>query len=146
MLLRLQHLSLKCLVVPQRYLLVLIWDFWILNLCLKLMADLILFSAVGTSYQTDNIATITWQIMFNKICLMMMMNCFCGMVNRRKAFSLIPSRDHCQRSSPSQISDTPGVGSEPAQNLSFGLVEWSCAVAITISLTCYCTSKLTTCY
>ena len=26
---------------------------------------------------------------------------FCGMVDRRKAFSLISSRDHCQRSSPS---------------------------------------------
>ena len=38
---------------------------------------------------------------------LMMMNCFCGMVDRQKAFSLIPSRDHCQRSSPSQISCTP---------------------------------------
>ena len=34
------------------------------------------------------------------------LNCFCGMVDRRKAFSLISSRDHCQRSSPSRISDT----------------------------------------
>ena len=33
----------------------------------------------------------------------LMMNCFCGMVDRRKAFSLISSRDHCQRSLPSQI-------------------------------------------
>ena len=39
--------------------------------------------------------------------MMMMMNCFCGMADRRKAFSLISSRDHCQRSSPSRISDTP---------------------------------------
>ena len=38
--------------------------------------------------------------------MMMMMNCFCGMVDRRKAFSLISSRDHCQRSSPTRISDT----------------------------------------
>ena len=51
---------------------------------------------------------------------LMMMNCFCGMVDRRKAFSLISSRDHCQRSSPSRISDT-GFGL--AQNLSSGLVE-----------------------
>ena len=36
---------------------------------------------------------------------MMMMNCFCGMVDRQKAFSLISSWDHCQRSSPLQISD-----------------------------------------
>ena len=63
--------------------------------------------------------------------MMMMMNCFCGMVDRRKAFSLISSRDHCQRSSPSQISNTPRVGFEHARNLSSGLVEWSCAVVIT---------------
>ena len=42
--------------------------------------------------------------------MMMMINCFCGMVDRRKAFSLISSRDHCQRSSPSRISDTPRAG------------------------------------
>ena len=55
--------------------------------------------------------------------LMMMMNCFCGMVDRRKAFTLISSRDHCQRSSPSQISDTLRAGFEPAQNLSSGFDE-----------------------
>ena len=32
------------------------------------------------------------------------------MVDRRKAISLISSRDHCQRTSPSQFSDTPQVG------------------------------------
>ena len=63
--------------------------------------------------------------------MMMMMICFCGMVDRRKAFSLISSRDHCQRSSPLQISDTPQAGFEPAQNLSSGFVEWSCAVVVT---------------
>ena len=60
--------------------------------------------------------------------MMMMMNCFCGMVDWWKAFSLISSRDHCHRSSPSQIYDTPRAGFEPAQNLSSGLAEWSCAV------------------
>ena len=40
------------------------------------------------------------------LCAMMMMNCFCGMVDRRKTLSLISSQDHCQRSSPSRISDT----------------------------------------
>ena len=54
---------------------------------------------------------------------MMMMNYFCGMVDRQKMFSLISSRNHCQRSSPSQISDTPQARFEPAQNLSLGLVE-----------------------
>ena len=63
--------------------------------------------------------------------MIMMMNCFCGMVDRRKVFSLISSRDHCQRSSPSRISDTLRAGFEPAQNLSSGSVEWSCAVVIT---------------
>ena len=54
---------------------------------------------------------------------MMMMNCFCGMVDRQKAFCLISSLDHCQRLSPSQISDMPQAGFEPVQNLSSGLVE-----------------------
>ena len=62
--------------------------------------------------------------------MMMMMNCFCGMDDRRKAFSLISSRDNCQRSSP-RISDTLRAGFEPAQNLSSGLVECSCAIMTT---------------
>ena len=61
----------------------------------------------------------------------MMMNCFWGMVDRRKTFSLISGRDHCQWSWPSRISDTPRAGFDPGQNLSSGLVEWSCAVVIT---------------
>ena len=55
--------------------------------------------------------------------MMMMMNGFCGMVDRRKAFSLTSSRDHCQRSSSLRISDTPGAGFGPAQNLSSDFVE-----------------------
>ena len=54
--------------------------------------------------------------------IVMMMNCFCGMVDRRMAFSLISSRDQ---------GPGPRAGFEPAQNLSSGLVEWSCAVVIT---------------
>ena len=53
----------------------------------------------------------------------LMMNCFCGMVDRRKAFSLISSWDHCQRSSLLRISDTPRAGFGPAQNQRLGLVE-----------------------
>ena len=63
--------------------------------------------------------------------MMMMTNCFCGMVDRRRAFSLIFSWDHYLRFSPSRISDTPRAEFEPAQNLSSGLVELSCAVVIT---------------
>ena len=59
---------------------------------------------------------------------MMIMNSFCGMVDRRKTFSLISNQNHCQRSSPPRISDTPRARFEPAQNLSSGFVEWSCSV------------------
>ena len=55
--------------------------------------------------------------------ILMMMNCFCGMTDRRKAFSSISSRDHRQRSSPSRICDTLQAGFEPVQNLSSGSVE-----------------------
>ena len=63
--------------------------------------------------------------------LMMMINCFCGMVHLRKAFSLISSQDHCQRSWPLWVSDMPQAGFEPAQNLSSGLVVWNCLIVIT---------------
>ena len=46
------------------------------------------------------------------------------------------SRDHCQRSSPSRISDTRRAGFEPAQNLSSGLVEWSCAAVTNTTHIC----------
>ena len=62
--------------------------------------------------------------------MMMMMNCFCGNVDWRKAVNLIFSWNHCQRSSPSGISDMPQAGFEPVQNLSSSLVEWSCLVLI----------------
>ena len=52
-----------------------------------------------------------------------MMNCFCGMVDRQEVSGLISSWDHCQRSSPSQISDMLRAGFEPAWNLNSGLVE-----------------------
>ena len=55
--------------------------------------------------------------------MMKMMNYFCGMVDRRQAFSLISSRDHCQRSPPLRIFDSPQAGFEPVQNLSSGLIE-----------------------
>ena len=55
--------------------------------------------------------------------MIMMMNCFCGMVDQLKAFSLISSRDHCQRSSPSRISDTQPTGFELIQNLNSGFLE-----------------------
>ena len=68
---------------------------------------------------------------------MMMMNCLCGMVDQQNAFNHISSQDHCERSSPMQISDMLQGGFEPAQNLSSGLVEWSCAVVITTTPQCH---------
>ena len=41
------------------------------------------------------------------IIMMIMMNCLCSINDQQKAFNLISSRDHCQRSSPSWIFDTP---------------------------------------
>ena len=62
---------------------------------------------------------------------MVMMNRFCGMVDRRKAFSLISNRDHCHIFSPSEISDKPVTGYEPAPNLGSGFFDESCTVMIT---------------
>ena len=59
-----------------------------------------------------------------------LMNCFVVWLTDH-LFSLISSRDHCQRSSPSRTSNTLQAGFEPARNLSSGFVEWSCAVVIT---------------
>ena len=70
--------------------------------------------------------------------MMMMMNCFHGMVNRQKTFSLYSSRDHCQRSSLSRISNTLPEGFEPVENLSSGLVEWSRTTVII----CICQFKM----
>ena len=69
-----------------------------------------------------------------------MMNCidelFLWYVDQRKAFSLISSREHFQRSSPLRISDTSHAGFEPEQNLSSDFTESSCAVGITTTPRC----------
>ena len=62
-------------------------------------------------------------ILLLPIHIMIMMNCFCGMVHQQKEFRLISSWDHCQRSSPSHTSNMPQAGFEPVQNLSSGFVE-----------------------
>ena len=73
----------------------------------------------------SNNRAFSWLMMMMMMVMMMMlmMNCFCGVVDRRKA-------NHCRRSSPSRISNMPPARFGPDQNLSSGLVEWSCAVAI----------------
>ena len=55
--------------------------------------------------------------------MMMMINCFCGMVDQRKALNLISTRDHSHRFSPGQIFHMLGARFEPAQNLSSGSIE-----------------------
>ena len=74
-------------------------------------------------------------MMMMMMMMMIMMNFFCAIVDRRKALSLISSRDLCQRSSPSQICDTLPARFESAQNLISGFVERSCAVVITTACT-----------
>ena len=69
--------------------------------------------------------------------MMVMINCFCGVTDRWNGFSLIYCRDHCQGFSSSQISNTPRVGFESAQNLNLGFLEWSCAVVITTKPRCH---------
>ena len=54
---------------------------------------------------------------------MLMTGRFCGMNDRRKAFSFISSRDFYQWFLSSQISDRPQVGFEPALNESADFVE-----------------------
>ena len=73
----------------------------------------------------------TWSRMCNMH--LIMMNCFCGMVGRRKALSLISIWDHCPRFSPLQISDTSQTGFEPPQNLSSDFIEWSSTIVITFT-------------
>ena len=63
--------------------------------------------------------------------MMMMMNRFCGMVDRRKTFSLISTWNYSQRFSPSQISNRPRTGVQPA---SAAFSEWSCVAVITTKL------------
>ena len=55
--------------------------------------------------------------------MMMAMNCFCGMVYQQNMLSLVSNWDHCQKFSPSQISDSSRVGFEPTQNLTPGFVK-----------------------
>ena len=66
----------------------------------------------------------------------MMMKCFRGRADKQKAFSLTSSPDHCQRFSPSRISDTLRARFELVENLTSGLVERNCAAAITITPWC----------
>ena len=56
---------------------------------------------------------------------------FAEWLTDERRLRFISSRDHCQRFAPSQFSDTPQAGFEPARNLSSDFVERSCPVVIT---------------
>ena len=71
------------------------------------------------------------------------MSYFCKLVDRQKALNSISIRDHYHRFSPSQISEMPQVGLEPAQNLSLVLVEGICAVVMSIAFSPFCCCPLT---
>lgn len=68
---------------------------------------------------------------------MMTMNCFAEWLTGERHLRLISRRDHCQRLSPSQISDTSQAGFESAQNLSSNFAEWSWAVVINTTPRCH---------
>ena len=51
---------------------------------------------------------------------MIMMNCFCDIFDQQKVFSLMSSRNQCQRSSPLWISGMLQVVFKPVPNLSLG--------------------------
>ena len=67
----------------------------------------------------------------------MMRNCFYGMVDQWKVSTLFPARIIARDPHHFQ-SDKLQAGFEPAQDLSSGLVEWSCAVVIITTPRYYC--------
>lgn len=69
--------------------------------------------------------------------IMVMMNCYFGMIDRRYMLSLTSCQDHCQRISALRIPDIPRVGFASAQNLNSEVEkkdERSCASVTTTIL------------
>ena len=62
--------------------------------------------------------------------ILLIMNCFCRMVDQQNSLSFISNRDHRQRFSSSQTSDMPWAEFEPAWNPSSDFVQKTCAVVI----------------
>ena len=95
-----------------------------------------------TKFQTSMKFSCEQNLMMMMMMMIMikMMNFFCGMVDHWKAFSLISSQDHCQSSSPSQISNPPQAGFE--QNLP--KVKWISADLLDIAFDGHVCLKLIT--
>ena len=77
--------------------------------------------------------------------MMMMLNCFYGVVDRQKWCSFISNRSHYQRFSPLQISDTPPARFDPVQDLSSTLAKLGCTVVKTTVLRCHRKKVITKC-
>ena len=53
--------------------------------------------------------------------MIMMINVFCRIADRRKVLNLVSTRDQSQKFTPSWISNAPKVGFKPVQNLGSNL-------------------------
>ena len=93
----------------------------ILNSTDSFLAQTFLFGSTSFDTETDMLKTKTLPTLIIYISIFcfgvilmkmmkMMINCFCGMLDRRKAFSLISNWDHCQRSLPLRITNMPRAG------------------------------------
>ena len=61
----------------------------------------------------------------------MVRNCFFGMVDNQRVFSIVSSWNYCQKILPSPTSSMPWAGFKHAQNLISDFAEWCSAVVIT---------------
>ena len=63
----------------------------------------------STKYATSSLVPTLWKNLSANFChVIMVMNCFCRMVDLRTAGSRVSRRDHLQEASPSWISNTKG--------------------------------------
>ena len=67
---------------------------------------------------TLGLVVITDEDLTTALMIIIIINCFCGMVDQQEVVSLISRLGHCQKFSPLWISGMPGAGFEPVQNLS----------------------------
>ena len=94
------------------------------------------FNLANNEQITQPLMRMMMVVMMMIMMMMMMMNSFCDMADRRKV-NLICNQDDCQRSWPLRISDASREEFEHVQNLSSGLVKWSCALVIAVVINGY---------
>ena len=103
---------------------------------LQTLYELYLFELLLRSV-VSSFGTIVLNIVMAMNDELMMMNCFCGIVDQRKRFSLIFDWGHCQRPSSLWMSDILQAGFNLCRT-SPALVELSCAVVITTTSQLHC--------